>query len=160
MDFGEWMQYQELVDLFEYKKPWVLNYGNRALKRKKKTGEMLLQRLWKIGYPTYESYLESPHWKQFKNLYYTQHPRICFITGLPATELHHIRYENLGHESFDDVVPLSDAMHKLVHHVSETYGIPLNKAHIYLRDTLKKLFQLGMAHNAPMKMKKPKFKHF
>jgi len=155
MDFREWIQCEQVI-VEAFKKPWQLNYGSRAFRKKKKTGEMLLRRLWKLGYSTYDAYLQSPHWLQFKNYYYARYPRVCVLTGLPATELHHIRYDHLGAETFEDVVPLCDAMHKLVHHVSETYGIPLNKSHLFIRDTIQKLFQLHMANHAPLKMPKAK----
>jgi hypothetical protein len=68
------------------------------------------------GYPTYDDYLRSRHWRQFRARYQQERRWRCVIceatTGL---ELHHKRYDTLGRESFDDVCPLCSDCHPLLH---------------------------------------------
>ena len=67
--------------------------------------------------PWYLRYLKSLHWK---NLVAKVHEwwglrcAICGKTGL-ALEVHHNTYKNLGHEDFQDVVPLCVKCHKRNH---------------------------------------------
>jgi hypothetical protein len=148
LEFREWVKFYN----------GAFHKAGKHHKRKKKTGAALQQRLWRLGYQSYEAYLASPHWYAFWHAYYSYHPHICFITGLPASDLHHVSYERLGHENFDDVIPVSHLAHELIHHVSKVYGIPLLKAHLFLKDVVVKMTKAGLIHPKLPKLTKPKFK--
>jgi len=68
---------------------------------------------------TYEQYLKSAHWLQFKAEYSLRHKRKCMTCGVDGRavqiDLHHNNYERLGGEYQDDVVYLCRDCHSLFH---------------------------------------------
>jgi hypothetical protein len=69
---------------------------------------------------SYDDYLSSPHWLQFKSRYFEKKARECDLCGDPAVELHHITYRNLGRERLQDVVPLCRFCHEGTHDHART----------------------------------------
>lgn len=95
-----------------------------------------MQKLQQLGFKSLEEYYESDHWKVFKKAYYSQHPKRCWATGRTDNiDLHHITYENLGNEKDEDVIPLCREMHEKLHKFVKEYKVPLDKAHLVLKET-------------------------
>lgn len=65
----------------------------------------------------YQEYLQSPHWKRVQYAMYHIRPEDCELCYQTAHtyNIHHIRYENIGNENFDDLVVLCERCHKMVH---------------------------------------------
>lgn len=74
------------------------------------------ERLRQLGFETYEAYLQSEHWVEFKK-YYAIAGRLskCAVCDSTPIQLHHHNYDNLGHEKFDDVDPLCGHHHSKIH---------------------------------------------
>lgn len=74
-----------------------------------------------LGFRTYAEYLESEHWKQFKQRYVqSDQPQRCRCCGLAKYELHHVTYKRLGQERLTDVIPLCRECHDKVHETLRT----------------------------------------
>ncbi|WHZ60027.1 HNH endonuclease signature motif containing protein [Metabacillus hrfriensis] len=64
----------------------------------------------------YEDYLETRHWKQFKERYAKSHKKQCTMCDEKENiHLHHITYNRVGNEKFEDVVYLCRTCHLKVH---------------------------------------------
>lgn len=83
------------------------------------------------GHPSwYPQYLETAHWRQFKERYRaSKRPRCCMICGDRRYELHHITYDRVGQELLADVVPLCRGHHARAHK-RERAGVLLKEAHL------------------------------
>lgn len=69
-----------------------------------------------LGFASYDAYLESDHWRDFKERYQKSGASTrCRVCGHPHTQLHHRTYQNVGNEAFGDVVPLCRPHHEAVH---------------------------------------------
>jgi hypothetical protein len=96
--------------------------------------ESLQTRLAKLGFASVLEYENSEHWKQFKVKYYSVHERKCSITGrTDNVDLHHLTYERLGEERFEDVIPLWRPLHECIHAELLQRGISLSRAHEVVR---------------------------
>lgn len=64
----------------------------------------------------YENYLKSKHWLIVRNSIITPNTE-CAVCGEKNThlQLHHKTYERIGNESVNDLIPLCENCHKLVH---------------------------------------------
>jgi hypothetical protein len=52
-----------------------------------------------IGHRSYQHYLSSSHWKNFRKKYReSDRPQKCIVCGSPNFILHHKTYDNLGNE--------------------------------------------------------------
>jgi hypothetical protein len=65
----------------------------------------------------YETYMVSEEWICRKTAYFARHPKICHGCGDKVNiHLHHHTYERVGGtELDDDLVPLCETCHALVH---------------------------------------------
>ena len=65
----------------------------------------------------YDEYLETEHWKHFRNEALKWAGHKCQLCNKEDTTLviHHKTYENRGRETFNDVIVLCEDCHKLVH---------------------------------------------
>jgi hypothetical protein len=80
-------------------------------------------RLTSLGFSSYEAYLRSPHWKDFKSRYKASGlPVKCAVCKRSPASLHHHTYVRLGCEQFDDVVPLCRGHHQAVHEMITANG--------------------------------------
>ena len=71
----------------------------------------------------YRSYLMSEDWKERRLELLEEADNICEECGGIATNLHHLRYDNLGEEELDvDVVALCTSCHKERHGNKEDMG--------------------------------------
>lgn len=91
-------------------------------------------KLYRLGFKSYAEYLRSAHWSELRSRYWKSSLRkACFICeSRGGLQLHHVRYDNLGHEYLTDLVPLCDGCHERVHQ-TERSGIRLDRAHLELR---------------------------
>ena len=64
---------------------------------------------------TYAEYLNTRHWKLFRESYIKRFEGVCEICTIKGDELHHLHYDNLGHEQFDDVIFLCRGCHQKEH---------------------------------------------
>lgn len=64
----------------------------------------------------YNWYLKSPQWAAKREAYFNRHGKRCeaCFTIYGPIQLHHMTYENLGRESFADVVALCTKCHREV----------------------------------------------
>lgn len=74
-----------------------------------------LARLRDLGHQTYESYLKSRHWARVRHLYRSSRPWVCLCGEHDRLQLHHKTYVRIGAERLDDLQPLCDRCHSLVH---------------------------------------------
>jgi hypothetical protein len=62
-------------------------------------------------------YLRRSHWQEFRQAWWRAHPTaVCYeCGGSGPMDLHHLTYERLGRERFEDVVPLHRRCHRIWH---------------------------------------------
>lgn len=74
------------------------------------------QRIITLGYASYNDYIRSPAWRAVKRRYAEQQPWICNICGTEdGLQLHHRTYERVGEERLEDLMPLCEDCHEMVH---------------------------------------------
>jgi hypothetical protein len=89
-----------------------------------KTKEAFAGRLYKLGYRSYRSYLNSPHWKEFR-VEILERDKMCLCCGGEPQDVHHKRYKRLGKEESADAVALCRQCHEWIHEVHRLEKIPL-----------------------------------
>ena len=82
------------------------------------------QKINSMGYSSYQEYLQSEHWQQFRKKYYRSKKtkKYCIICSTDEVynfniELHHKTYTRLGSELLSDVVPVCREHHELIHDI-------------------------------------------
>lgn len=99
---------------------------------------------------TYDWYINSSRWERRKGQYYARYPKVCRACGSKENiHLHHHTYVRLGQEHDDDLVPLCEPCHVVVHQ--------LHRATRELSLTAATRQVVGALH-PPRKRKKPKVK--
>lgn len=88
--------------------------------------------LKELGFESYDEYLLSPHWREFKRQYdEAGRSKECKVCGTDIeVQLHHTTYKRLGREDMSDVMPLCHTHHGQVHvwltkrnkHIELTYA--------------------------------------
>jgi hypothetical protein len=69
----------------------------------------------------YKRYLRSNAWAMRKNAYYKRFNRQCAACGIwKRIQLHHVSYDNLGHEPDQDLVPLCYKDHRNAHRAHQS----------------------------------------
>lgn len=65
----------------------------------------------------YKKYLNSSHWKEVKARYrQSKLIQECYICGSKnKIHLHHKSYKRIGNENLNDLIPLCEKCHSLVH---------------------------------------------
>lgn len=64
----------------------------------------------------YYEYLETTHWAETKKAAYRHHGMRCSECGShKKLQMHHLSYENIGHESMEDLTPLCAECHTFTH---------------------------------------------
>jgi hypothetical protein len=77
----------------------------------------------------YERYMASDHWKARKDRYFRTHEKRCAACGsVDEVQLHHLSYEKMGREPNDDLMPLCQICHSLVHEYHQAVGGALRAA--------------------------------
>ncbi len=88
-----------------------------------------------LGFGTYEDYLASPLWANFKEKYRKSGlPTYCMACGVEKTSLHHVSYARLGREDVRDVIPLCDPHHAGVHRVCMEKNIQIHHVHTIFQE--------------------------
>lgn len=87
---------------------WRMDTEARAKKDREERGQI-----------TYAEYLQTPHWKALSTRILEQRPwcQRCDTAGghVPATEVHHITYANLGNESAWELLAVCRECHEQIH---------------------------------------------
>lgn len=65
----------------------------------------------------YDVYITSPTWSRRKSAFFSKHPKVCSACGSKEQiHLHHHTYDRVGGQELDDdLVPLCQSCHNLVH---------------------------------------------
>lgn len=108
-----------------------------------------------LGFSSYGEYLESSHWKEFKQRYRTSGASMrCRVCGAGRIQLHHHTYIRLGQEAIGDVTPLCREHHQAVHEWLKTSG------RIFVEFTHEALAALGANEptRQPVRLGKKKLK--
>jgi hypothetical protein len=93
-------------------------------------------KLQSLGFQSYTEYLQCEYWNAFKRTYFETHAKICFhCHSHRKIELHHLTYDRLGSERYEDVVVLCQYCHSLTHRLIKERRSHLYEAHLYL-DTI------------------------
>lgn len=74
-----------------------------------------LPRLCELGFASYDDYLRSPHWLRLKARYKRSRRWQCVCGERKFLQLHHVTYERLGAERLEDLRPLCQTCHTLLH---------------------------------------------
>jgi len=89
-------------------------------------------RLRALSLGSYRDYLRSAHWQHFSTMVATPY-RNCHVCGRTGGHLHHLDYSTLGREQPEDVVPLCNDHHEIVHSVHVLEWRPLATCHVVVR---------------------------
>jgi hypothetical protein len=112
-------------------------------------------RLAALGFASYDDYLASNHWKQFKEVYRSSGlSLVCAVCGCKPVQLHHTTYVRLGSELPTDVTPLCREHHKDVHEWLKTNASMVNATHKAIKDLIGRIVNT-LALAAPV-VRKPK----
>jgi len=71
--------------------------------------------IWTPGKVNYHVYIKSNFWKRLKEIYFESVNEICEGCGSVAKQLHHITYNNLGMEQWNDLKALCLDCHYEAH---------------------------------------------
>ncbi len=87
--------------------------------RRRKIEDMLIERTanWETeGYPLYEDYLKSDAWKRKRSLVLARDKQTCqSCLEQPATEVHHLTYDQIFEEYLFDLVSVCRKCHERLH---------------------------------------------
>ena len=70
----------------------------------------------------YDNYLKSKHWSLLRKRFIPKDMR-CLMCGEVSNslQLHHLTYMHIGNESDDDLIPVCENCHKLLHKVPKKH---------------------------------------
>lgn len=71
-------------------------------------------------------YLKSDEWKNKRNLIMEYYNSVCQKCNSLATDVHHITYDNIFKEKFDDLVPLCRSCHEKEHLKKDNETVIIN----------------------------------
>ena len=79
--------------------------------------DLLASQLRALGFDSYWSYLQSPHWRSVaKRHHESDLPQSCICGADRSLQLHHKTYERLGAEALGDLILLCRGCHQDVHY--------------------------------------------
>jgi len=78
----------------------------------------------KKGDPEYQRYIHSSEWKKKAEERLSFDSYICQVCGKPATEVHHLTYENFRNERNEDLVSLCSACHCMAERIYDPKEYP------------------------------------
>lgn len=102
--------------------------GDGVNSEKKHDWTVRAERLHELGFADYEAYLKSEHWNKLRTDFLKREniPEFCWGCRTPVwivrliyhqyLNVHHLKYERLGKEEFNDLVILCRRCHELEHH--------------------------------------------
>lgn len=70
-------------------------------------------------YSRYLAYLSTEEWFDIRNRILKRDGFKCRKCGNPATQVHHLTYEHLGHELDEDLISICRPCHLFIHEVSD-----------------------------------------
>jgi hypothetical protein len=91
------------------------------------------QLLAEHGCASIHDYEVGDYWIGYRNGYYTRHPKVCFVTGEPADDLHHTAYDHIFDEQDEFLVPLKRSIHELVEGLIKDFKMPRKIAHLVVQ---------------------------
>lgn len=109
---------------------------------------MLSKQLQKLGYDTYQQYLETRHWQQFRKKVFKKpevqrllkkyNHFVCqFCEKERRLNVHHVTYIRLGHERLQDVYLICEDCHAQIHKLAEKLKISIRKATLLYKKRIK-----------------------
>jgi hypothetical protein len=78
----------------------------------------------------YGEYLRSPQWQQRRQARLSIDQHTCQDCGMPATDVHHRTYRNIGQEEADDLVSLCSTCHAIRHGTLVDRDLPVQLAEL------------------------------
>jgi hypothetical protein len=79
--------------------------------------DLLARQLRALGFDSYWSYLQSPHWQSVSKRYRESDLlQSCICGAARSLQLHHKTYERLGTEHLEDLILLCRGCHQDVHY--------------------------------------------
>lgn len=80
------------------------------------SAKLFASRLQAAGFNSHYEYVNSKHWKFIREMYrLSGRPKKCFCCDEPNFQLHHVSYARIGHENLNDLLPLCETCHRLLH---------------------------------------------
>lgn len=75
-------------------------------------------KLAKSTYYKYLNHLRSDYWKVIRQKAFERDNKVCqHCHDTEATQVHHLSYENLGHELLEDLMSVCEPCHKKIHKI-------------------------------------------
>jgi phage terminase large subunit GpA-like protein len=81
----------------------------------------------------YSAYLRSPHWLRLRARYKRERPWRCVCGARKGLQLHHKTYDRLGDERLEDLTPLCQRCHTLLHQLAAEGQATLDPATLFLQ---------------------------
>lgn len=89
--------------------------------------------LTRLGFRSYEAYIESAGWKARRRAALAGRPRRCLVCHAPRDLIaHHVTYQNIGRETADDIVLLCPTCHRETHVLITRGRVDMAIAHTVL----------------------------
>lgn len=102
-----------------------------------------------LGFASYDEYLASNIWREFRGRYAAAgRPSLCAVCGCGKVTLHHVTYERVGCERFDDVMPLCWTHHKAVHRWLDNARLPVEASQRAVASIRERLARSGAKRRA------------
>lgn len=79
---------------------------------------------FKAGNPAYDRYIHSSAWREKADERLALDSGKCCVCGRPATDVHHLSYDNFGNEKMDDLVSLCRKCHEKAEELYDPAVIP------------------------------------
>ena len=78
----------------------------------------------------YNNYLKSKHWFMLRETYIPK-DMVCAVCNekVNSLQLHHLTYKNIGNEQKDDLIPVCENCHKMLHSIPKEHI----KSEIYIK---------------------------
>lgn len=115
-------------------RPRPVKRNPRAVNKTQTDRESILRRL---GFGSYEIYLQSDLWKRIRAAVFAEYGWRCVRCGCEAHEIHHKGYgeRTMTGESLSALVPICGECHRYIHFDGET-RLSLSKANLRLLSTI------------------------
>ncbi len=113
-----------------------------------------LETIHYLGFDSYQQYLESDHWKEFRRKFkLSQNGQSCAVCGGMPVQPHHITYCRLGCELLDDVVALCPSHHEAVHKWLKDHAMDISKTRKAINALMTPQYKKSVEENKPMSIR-------
>ena len=93
--------------------------------------------------PSYDKYINGSAWEHRRLKYFAIHRKACArCKSTKQIHLHHLSYDQMGHEPDSDLTPLCQNCHTIVHRFHELSGLSL-------RESTEKVLAIGRESRPP-----------